>query len=200
VLGVALVLLVPLATRLSPFPDIDVDPAWSFARSWAYPVGLLGASLALAFLSRQAAVLDGLAPRTRWAGEVGSLLGGVGSLQACLVAGALVSSPGAVGELAPLLPDLLLSDLHLVAVGALVLRLATPVPVRLAVLWVLLWGLPVLTAGTSVSPLLDAGRFLRESESLSSGPRAGLSALAISTGLLLVGFLLTPPRTLSRPR
>ena len=186
VLAGGLVALVPVARLLSPFDAVGMDPTWSLVRSWCLPVGLIGTSLAIHFLSSRAGALELLAPRTRLQGELGTLLLAPASFWAFLFCGALTARPALPPEPWHGWQWLPYVQAHLTALGLLVLRVPASAGVRVTLLWLLAWVAPALLATTRLGQTLDAGRMLDRDP-----PR---SWFMLPAGLLILACALLPPR------
>ena len=182
-----LALACPLSSRLSPFPELGLDPMGSLLRSWSVPAAVLGSGLALVHLSRRAAFLQQVAPRTRWLGELGTIALASFAAQAAVLLGASVGGSG-TASLASLgllgwLAGCLALDLHLAALASLLLRVPAPASV-LGVLWWMVLLLGPQALGVERMPMpLDIARHLGEV----GAPRDGWDILA--TGCLIAGLL-----------
>lgn len=194
-LAAAALVLCPLATLLGPFPRAEIDPTWAIATSWSIPIGLIGASGAVAFLSRHGALLLQMAPRTRWGGELGTLLLGALAPQLVLFLGATLGSPAGLDELPALLARSVVADVHLAAVGILALRVPAPTALRIALLWALLWLVPALVGASRWAILVDPGTSSRVALGYATSARAALSSSSFLAFLLALGALAPPPRS-----
>ena len=195
-LGVALLGLVPFFARFSPLlTSAGEDPAWRWAREWAFPAGLIGALLGAWALAELTCMTMRLPSLSRWIVRLGGLLAPILALQALLLAGACATSlePGSIF---PVIGRMLCSDLHLVALAALLWRF--PLGARGALFLGIAWLLPAFLAegGTVVALVaswMDAGRFLRHPEFAFPSP-AAWAALGPPIGLLGASLLFRAAR------
>jgi hypothetical protein len=190
----ALAALCPLGARLTPFGAVGVDRAWTLAQESALPVALLGASVALAFLTRHERFLLRLAPRTRWGSELGVLLLAPATPLVAVGLGALLAAePATLADAGAWLRGALLLAAHVAALGLFVLVVRAPAGVRVALLWSLAWGLPAILEAGRLASLLDTTPYFRFDASPVFPPVPWLEAL--TPPALLVASLLAP-----RPR
>lgn len=156
----------PLAHLLSPFPWTGIDPTQSLLWAWSVPAAVLGGGLAAAYLSSRSEFLAHLSPRTRWNGELITLVATPWVAQGVLLLGATLVLPRAADlgtlQLGAWALGCLTLNLHLAALAILLLRAPMSGALRLVVWWsVLLLGPEWM--GTHRMPLpLDIGRHLRE--------------------------------------
>ncbi len=189
-LAVVLLGTIPVVHALSPFHELGHESVHTLWASWSPPVGLLGVSLAIAFLSRQAAVLDTLPASVRIAGELGVLLQSLLSFWAFLFLGTVLADFHFLEP--PFVTRGLPTALLLVSWSSVSLRLPASGLVRIAFLWGLLWALPIWVADTPLGPLVDLGRPFLPEQTLA----ARIGSYMLPLGLLLVSASLRPARLL----
>ena len=198
----AFLALAPLGSLLSPLGQIGVDPALALARAWTLPAGVLGAALGVLALSHQAAFLAQLPGRIRWQGEVGALTIATLGMQIPLWLGAAGSAESA-GVRPATLAGVALLDLHLVALGALLLRWRAPSSVRSGAFVALVGLVPGLIGGGPLSSrlavLIDPGRQVEAFRAFDTAPLTALEGPAAIAALLLVSALLAVPPLLPSP-
>lgn len=191
VLGLLWLLLLaaqPLLRGLAPVPSSR--SALEVALDWTFPAGLLGATLALAILSRGAAFLARLDAGTRFRGELGAVLGAFIVLQVPILLGAALAG-ASPGELALALPAILTSALHLAGLATLLLVPPLSTALRVALLLTAAWFLPALGSADEplarVSLLFDAAAAQRAGAQPLTVPLAPALALALAAYLLRTG-------------
>jgi len=166
---------VPLLQELRPLATSI--GALEVVRAYAFPVGLLGAGLALALLTARGPFLQRVDPLTRLLGEWGGVLLASILLQLPIALGALPSRPEGL-DLAHALTDILCSDLHLAGLALLALALPMPAHGRLLAFLALAWALPAfLQESARLAPLaalFDASRPLAQEGAAWSAAASGV--------------------------
>lgn len=175
-----LLLLPALQSGLGPFPEAGISAASSVAARWAFPAALCGVGTALLFLSHASDVLSWVAPRSRIAGEWGTLLLAALLPQFLLGIGAWLDAPGTWRVLTGQLPAVLLLGVHLAAIACILLRLPAGSSLRLLV-FASLWFTPILVGDSPLAVLLCPGG--RPPDAASWLGTGSLLALSISLGL-----------------
>lgn len=183
---------VPVLLELRPL-NTPVG-ALELVRSWCFPAGLVGATLAVSLLARREAFLQRVSPLERALGEWGGCLLATLLLQLPILLGGLPGAPEAL-DLARALTDILCSDLHLAGLALLSLALPISPSGRLLAFLALAWALPAL-AGPS-APLARLANLLDASRPLAAGTPA-LPALVAGLGLALLHVLRRLPAAAPR--
>ncbi len=150
----------PIAARVSPWSSSGPSaPALDVAWSWTYIAGAFGLLLALRVLHGGEAFLQRLAPFARARAEVTGLLVGAITLQIPLWGAACWDDGGVPLHL---IPALVLTDLHLAALGSLALGLSGSASVRILLVFAGALILPSVSTGSGlwvlVEPLNPAGQ------------------------------------------
>ena len=205
-------LIGPVTAQLDPLGELDARGAAGRLAAWSLPAALLGASLGLSFLAAQCDFLRRLTPGDRWRAEVAVLVLAAAGAQAFLAVGASVApsvapsvangpearAGGVVS--ASWAAGCLLTDLHVAAIGSLVLRWPVSAGARIAGVWALLWGLPGLLGTGGAMGLLDAGRPVRDLLAISDSPRQWATGVAMIAALLVASALVLVARHAPAPR